>query len=47
MARLLLLMDGNDRLRGGALRTLAACPRIFGSLLAFHVGALWPHIADD
>jgi menaquinone-9 beta-reductase len=43
MARLLLLMDGNDGLRRGALRTLAACPRIFGSLLAFHVGALWPH----
>ena len=47
MARLLLLMDGNDALRRGALRSLAACPRMFGSLLAFHVGALWPHITDD
>lgn len=43
MARLLLLMDGNVGLRRRALRTLAACPRLFGSLLAFHVGALWPH----
>ena len=43
MARLLLLMDGNDGLRRHALRTLAACPRVFDSLLAFHVGALWPH----
>jgi flavin-dependent dehydrogenase len=43
MARLLLLMDGNDGMRRGAIRTLAACPRIFGGLLAFHVGALWPH----
>jgi hypothetical protein len=39
----LLFMDGNDGLRRSAFRTLAACPRVFGSLLAFHVGALWPH----
>jgi flavin-dependent dehydrogenase len=43
IARLLLLMDGNDGMRRGAIRTLAACPRVFGGLLAFHVGALWPH----
>jgi flavin-dependent dehydrogenase len=40
MARLLLLMDGSNGLRRRALRTLAARPRIFGRLLAFHVGAL-------
>lgn len=43
MARLLLLMDGNDGLRRRALRILAACPRIFDSLLAFHVDALRPY----
>ena len=42
MARLLLLMDGNDRLRRRALRTLAAHPLIFSRLLAVHVGVLRP-----
>jgi menaquinone-9 beta-reductase len=42
MARVLLLMDGNDGLRQRALRTLAARPRIFSRLLAFHVSALRP-----
>ena len=40
MARLLLLMDGSDGMRRRALQTLAARPRIFSRLLAFHVGAL-------
>jgi flavin-dependent dehydrogenase len=40
MARTLLLLDGNDRLRGMAFRELAAHPRIFSHLLAVHVGAL-------
>ena len=39
MARILLLLDGNDRLRRMAFRKLAAHPRIFSSLLAVHVGA--------
>ena len=42
MARLLLLMDGNDGLRRRALRTLAAHPLIFSRLLAVHVGVLRP-----
>jgi flavin-dependent dehydrogenase len=42
MARLLLLMDGNDALRRRAVATLAAHPRIFNRLLAIHVGALRP-----
>jgi flavin-dependent dehydrogenase len=40
MARTLLLLDGNDRLRRMAFRQLAAHPRIFSGLLAVHVGAL-------
>ena len=40
MARTLLLLDGNDRLRRMAFRELAAHPRIFSHLLAVHVGAL-------
>jgi hypothetical protein len=39
MARTLLLLDGNDRLRRMAFRELAAHPRIFSHLLALHVGA--------
>jgi flavin-dependent dehydrogenase len=40
MARLLLLMDGSERLRKRALRALAARRRAFSRLLAFHAGAL-------
>lgn len=40
MARTLLLLDGNDRLRRMAFRKLAAHPRIFSHLLAVHVGSL-------
>ena len=40
MARTLLLLDGNDRLRRMAFRGLAGHPRIFSHLLAVHVGAL-------
>jgi flavin-dependent dehydrogenase len=40
MARILLLFDGNDRLRRMAFRKLAAHPRIFSRLLDVHVGAL-------
>jgi menaquinone-9 beta-reductase len=42
MARVLLLMNGNDGLRRRALRALAERPRIFSRLLAFHVGAVPP-----
>jgi 2-polyprenyl-6-methoxyphenol hydroxylase-like FAD-dependent oxidoreductase len=44
MGRLLLLMDGSDVLRRRVLRTLAAYPRVFSHLLAFHVGAL--HLSE-
>jgi len=53
MARLLLLLDGNDRLRRLAFRGLALCPSIFSALLAFHVGTrphlplAAPHLAFD
>jgi flavin-dependent dehydrogenase len=40
MARILLVLDGNDRLRRMVFRRLAAYPRIFSGLLAIHVGAL-------
>ena len=40
MARLLLALDGRGGLRQRALYALAAHPRIFHHLLAFHVGAL-------
>jgi flavin-dependent dehydrogenase len=40
MARSLLLMDGNNRLRGRALRALAAHPGMFRRLLAAHIGEL-------
>jgi flavin-dependent dehydrogenase len=40
MARLLLLMDGRDRLRQRAISLLAARPRTFERLLAAHVGSL-------
>jgi flavin-dependent dehydrogenase len=42
MARLLLLMDRDDRMRRRALRALAARPNTFRRLLAVHVGALRP-----
>ncbi|MGA7327288.1 MAG: NAD(P)/FAD-dependent oxidoreductase [Rhodomicrobium sp.] len=40
MARLLLMLDGNDALRRAAFRSLRAFPPIFSALLAFHVGGL-------
>jgi flavin-dependent dehydrogenase len=40
VARILLLFDGNDKLRRMAFRKLAAHPRIFSHLLAVHVGGL-------
>jgi flavin-dependent dehydrogenase len=40
IARILLLLDGNDRLRQMAFRGLAAHPPTFSHLLAVHVGAL-------
>jgi flavin-dependent dehydrogenase len=40
IARTLLLLDGNDRLRRAVFRKLAAHPRVFSHLLAVHVGAL-------
>ena len=50
MARVLLLFDGDDRLRRMAFRKLAAHPRIFSRLLDVHVGALrrsaWTTIAQ-
>jgi flavin-dependent dehydrogenase len=46
MARLLLLMDRNDRVRRRALRALAASPNTFRRLLAVHVGALRPAAAS-
>ncbi len=42
MARLLLLLDGNERLRRTAFRTLAAVPSLFNGMLAFHVGGRPP-----
>ena len=42
MGRLLLLLDGNGRLRRTAFRTLAAFPSLFSGLLAFHAGARPP-----
>ena len=39
MARLLLLLGGNGRLRRAAFRTLSAAPAVFNGLLAFHIGA--------
>ena len=42
MARLLLLLDGKQRLRRAAFRSLAAAPSLFNGLLAFHVGARPP-----
>jgi flavin-dependent dehydrogenase len=40
MARILLVLDGDDRLRRMVFRSLAAHPRIFSGLLAIHVGTL-------
>jgi menaquinone-9 beta-reductase len=40
MARILLVLDGNDRLRRIVFWRLAGHPRIFSGLLAIHVGAL-------
>jgi flavin-dependent dehydrogenase len=40
MARLLLLMDGRDKLRRRAIAVLAARPQTFDRLLAAHVGFL-------
>ena len=46
MGRLLLLLDGQRRLRQRALRTLEAHPGLFERLLAVHVGATSPgHLA--
>ncbi len=42
MARLLLLLDGRERLRRSTLGVLAAHPRLFSRLLAAHVGAASP-----
>ncbi len=42
MARLLLLLSRNERLRNAAFRTLSATPALFNSLLAFHIGARRP-----
>jgi len=42
MARLLLLLDGNERMRRAAFRTLAAVPSLFNGMLAFHVGGRPP-----
>lgn len=42
MARLLLLMSGNDGLRRRVLRALATQPRVFNQLLAGHVGQRHP-----
>jgi flavin-dependent dehydrogenase len=42
MARLLLLLDGNERLRRAAFRSLAAAPSLFNGMLAFHVGGRPP-----
>jgi flavin-dependent dehydrogenase len=42
MARLLLLMDGRERLRRTTFRVLAAHPQLFSRLLAGHVGAASP-----
>jgi flavin-dependent dehydrogenase len=39
-AQILLLLDGNDRLRRMVFRMLAAHPRIFSRLLDVHVGSL-------
>jgi menaquinone-9 beta-reductase len=39
ISRLLLLMDGNKRLRRLAFRSLAALPQAFSGMLAFHAGA--------
>jgi menaquinone-9 beta-reductase len=44
MARLLLLMGGNDGLRRRALRALGTQPRVFKNLLAFHVGS---HLSSE
>lgn len=40
MGRLMLLMDGRNRLRGRAMRAFAAQPRLFADMLAMHVGRL-------
>jgi flavin-dependent dehydrogenase len=42
MARLLLLLDGNERLRRAAFRALATIPSLFNGMLAFHVGGRPP-----
>jgi len=39
MANLMLLLDRRTRLRRVTIRVLAASPRLFAQLLAFHVGA--------
>lgn len=40
MARLMLLLDGRERLRARVMRSLTASPDFFTHMLAFHVGAL-------
>lgn len=39
MADLMLMIDGHARLRRGAMAVLASHPRLFGSMVRFHVGA--------
>ena len=42
MSRLMLLMGANGHLRGRAIRAMASHPRLFGQMLAMHVGELSP-----
>ena len=42
MARVLLLLDGKERLRRMAFQSLAAVPSLFNGMLAFHVEARAP-----
>ncbi len=42
MARVLLLLDGKERLRRMAFQSLAAVPSLFNGMLAFHVEARTP-----
>ncbi len=42
MSRLMLLMDQSAPIRYSAMRAFAACPQLFGKLLAIHTGAPVP-----
>ena len=42
MADLMLLLDGQSRLRSRAIRALAGHPALFGRLLAMHIGEISP-----